>query len=115
MKEKVYLFGAYMGLHTNGNKGWGNFLLEFPSMPSYEDLKESIKKRFVDGVFGVESRNEFVDLEVLAWCGLHTEELEDMKEMEESDAYFDTNGFDINDSIVGIKVIGNIHDNFDLM
>lgn len=44
MKEKVYLFGAYMGLHTNGNKGWGNFLLEFPSMPSIDEMKNTIRK-----------------------------------------------------------------------
>lgn len=45
MKEKVYLFGAYIGLQPNVKYGYGNFLLEFPSMPSFEDLKEAIKKR----------------------------------------------------------------------
>lgn len=45
MKEKVYLFGAYLSVRQDGQKGWGNFIFEFTSMPSYEDLKQEIKKR----------------------------------------------------------------------
>lgn len=51
----------------------------------------------------------------LCYCGLHKEDLDELKEREERDAYFETNGYEINDSIIGIKVIGNIHDNPELI
>lgn len=44
----------------------------------------------------------------LSHCGL--DDLEYVKKLEENDSYFDSNGYDINDSIIGIKVIGNIHE-----
>lgn len=49
MKDKVYLFGAFLGLQTNGQKGYGNFILGFKEMPSYEEIKQELKMRN-DGV-----------------------------------------------------------------
>lgn len=49
MKDKVYLFGAFLGLQTNGQKGYGNFILGFKAMPSYEEIKQELKMRN-DGV-----------------------------------------------------------------
>lgn len=49
MNEKVYLFGAFLGLQTNGQKGYGNFILGFKAMPSYEEIKQELKMRN-DGV-----------------------------------------------------------------
>ena len=40
-------------------------------------------------------------------------DVEDLKNMEEFDAYFDNKGYEINESIIGIKVVGNIADNPD--
>lgn len=45
MNEKVYLFGAFLGLQTNGRKGYGNFILGFTAMPSYEEIKQELKMR----------------------------------------------------------------------
>lgn len=63
---------------------------------------------YTDCVFGV---NEGYNIVSLAYCGLTEDDIKELKELEEQDAYFDQNGYEINDSIVGIKVIGNIHDN----
>ena len=43
MKDKVYLFGAFLGLQTNGQKCYGNFILGFKAMPSYEEIKQELK------------------------------------------------------------------------
>ena len=46
----------------------------------------------------------------IAWCGISEDYLEDLKNKEEEDEYFDTNGYELNESILGIKVVGNIHE-----
>ena len=45
MNGKVYLFGAFLGLQTNGQKSYGNFILGFKAMPSYEEIKQELKMR----------------------------------------------------------------------
>ena len=44
-KEKVYLFGAFVGLQASGQKSYGNFILGFKAMPSYEEIKQELKMR----------------------------------------------------------------------
>ena len=72
-----------------------------PHLIGYGDslCKKTSEVEFTDGSFE------------LYYCGLHKECLDELKEREERDVYFETNGYEINDSIIGIKVIGNIHDN----
>ena len=60
---------------------------------------------FCDGMFTLE--DEFA---AIAWCGLSEDYLEDLKDKEERDEYFDTNGYKLDESIIGIKVVGNIHE-----
>lgn len=72
---------------------------------SYIRGYESVVK-FEDGVFGV-CDNDEDGLRPLTNCGIYEEMLNDMKE----DAYLETNDYNIDNTIVGIKVIGNIHDN----
>ena len=63
---------------------------------------------FKDCVFGVDGRFGMISL---SFCGFHEEEIEELKKRENEDDYFDTNGYEIGSSIVGVEVIGNIHDN----
>lgn len=49
----------------------------------------------------------------LLYCGLTDTDLADFKTNIARSAYFDTNGYKLNDSIIGIEVIGNVIDNSD--
>lgn len=70
--------------------------------------KETSVVDFNDCVFGVDGKYGIVPL---SHCGFNEGEIEEFKEREEREEdYFDTNGYEIGDSIIGIKVIGNIHD-----
>lgn len=71
---------------------------------SYIHSKESIVK-FEDGVFGVSDTDED-SLTPLTHLGIYKEMLDDMKQ----DTYLETNGHNINKTIVGIEIIGNIYD-----
>lgn len=62
---------------------------------------------FKDCVFGIDGKYGIVSL---PFCGFLEEEIEELKKKENEDDYFDTNGYEIGSSIVGIEVIGNIHD-----
>lgn len=66
--------------------------------------------KFDDGIFGVGDDSDH-PLTPLTYCGIYEEMLNDMKE----DTYLMTNGYNIDNSIVGVKVIGNIHENPELM
>ena len=61
--------------------------------------------KFEDGVFGVDDESDH-PLTEITYCGIYEEMLDEMKE----DTYLQTNGYNIDSSIVGIKVISNIHD-----
>lgn len=47
----------------------------------------------------------------LSICGIYEDILDDIEE----DAYLESNGYELDDSIVGIKIIGNVTDNPELM
>lgn len=66
--------------------------------------------QFENGIFGVNDESDY-PLTPLSDCGIYEDMLNDMKE----DTYLKTNGFNIDNSIIGIKVIANIHDNPELM
>ena len=61
---------------------------------------------YKDCTFGIDHDMYIQSLEN---CGLIKEDIECLKEKVDEDAYFETNGFAIDESILGIKVVGNIH------
>lgn len=67
---------------------------------------------FRDGMFTLEYEfeYEFGPTRPLSWCGLSMYDLINLKNDEEEDVYFDTNGYKLDESILGIKVVGNIHE-----
>ena len=44
-------------------------------------------------------------------CGFNDIDIKDMKAQCENDAYFDTNGYEIDETLIGVKIVGNIYDN----
>lgn len=67
--------------------------------------KETQEVNFCNGMFTL--GDEFSSI---AWCGISEDYLEELKNKEEEDAYFDTNGYKLDESILGIKVVGNIYE-----
>ena len=51
----------------------------------------------------------------ISYCGIGYDGFNEFKECVENDPYFDTNGYELDDSIIGIKIIGNVTDNPELM
>lgn len=83
-----------------------------PHLQGYGDIlcKKAFEVKFENGVFGVEEKEDF-PLTPLTYCGLMGDCLEDLKK---DDARLDTNGFEIDESIIGIKVVGNVFENSEM-
>lgn len=61
---------------------------------------------YKDCTFGIDHD---MYIQSLANCGLIGDDIDCLKKKVDEDAYFETNGFAIDESILGIKVVGNIH------
>lgn len=72
--------------------------------------KKTFEVQFADGAFGIDEDNGY-PFEPLSCLGILNEHLEELKDWNNKDAYFDTGGYNLDESIIGIKVIGNIYDN----
>lgn len=82
---------------------------------SYNDIGKPQYDKFGKGVAG-NSNKMFVRANLMPHHIRITEgELPFIKESIEKNRQFKTNGYSIDESIVGVKVIGNIHDNIDLI
>lgn len=51
----------------------------------------------------------------ISYCGILSEEFDEFKATVDHDPYFDTNGYKLDDSIIGIEIIGNVTDNPELI
>ena len=119
--------GQFTGLHDkNGKEVYEGDIIAFYELKTYcinpdcdphllgysERLHKKIKVvRFEDGMFGVES--EYLPIDSFAYLGDWAADEDYMEELKK-DQYFDANGYDLDD-VIGFEVIGNIHDNPDLI
>lgn len=80
-----------------------------PHLRSYGTIlrKRTEEVVYEDCTFGIDYDTH---IQCLAGCGLIEEDIELMKEQAGEDVYFETNGFAIDESILWIKVVGNIHE-----
>ena len=77
-------------------RGYGTILRKRTEEVVYEDC-----------MFGIDY---VTHIQSLANCCLIEEDMECLKRQADEDVYFETNGFAIDESILGIKVVGNIHE-----
>ena len=78
-----------------------------PNLLGYGTIlrKKTQEVIFCNGMFTFKDESA-----AIAWCGLCEDELEDLKDEEKKGGYFDANGYKLDESILGIKVVGNIHE-----
>lgn len=71
-------------------------------------IKKECEVKYIDGGFCVDDETCYPL--PISCCGIHSEGFGEFKEYVENDSYFDTNGYELDDSIIGVKVIGNVHE-----
>ena len=76
-------------------------------------IKKECEVKYIDGSFCIDDET-YCPLPI-SNCGVRSEDFDEFKATVENDFYFDTNGYKLNDSIIGIEIIGNVTDNPELM
>ena len=74
-------------------------------------VKKEHEIKYIDGCFCVD--DETCRLLPISYCGVRSEDFDEFKATIDHDLYFDTNGYKLDDSIIGIEIIGNVTDNPD--
>ena len=76
-------------------------------------IKKEYEVKYIDGCFCVD--DETYRPLPISYCGIQSEEFDEFKATVDHEPYFDTNGYKLDDSIIGIEIIGNVTDNPELI
>ncbi len=76
-------------------------------------VKKENEVKYIDDCFCVD--DETYRPLPISYCGIQSEELGEFKAFVDHKSYFDTNDYKLDDSIIGIEIIGNVTDNPELM
>lgn len=76
-------------------------------------IKRKSEVKYIDDGFCVD--DEIGHSLPISYCGIGYDGFNEFKECVENDSYFDTNGYELDDSIIGIEIIGNVTDNPELI
>lgn len=71
-------------------------------------IKEEYEVKYIDGCFCVD--DETYRPLPISYCGIQSEEFDEFRATVDHESYFDTNGYKLDSSIIGIEVIGNVHE-----
>ena len=71
-------------------------------------IKKECEVKYIDGSFCVDDETCYPL--PISRCGIHSEEFDEFKAIVDHEFYFDTNGYKLDSSIVGIEVVGNVTD-----
>ena len=71
-------------------------------------IKKECEVKYIDGSFCVDDET-YCPLPISNY-GIQSEEFDEFKATVDHESYFDTNGYKLGDSIIGVKVIGNVTD-----
>lgn len=74
-------------------------------------IKKECEVKYIDGSFCIDDET-YCPLPI-SNCGVRSEDFDEFKATIDHDFYFDTNGYNLDDSIIGIEIIGNVTDNPD--
>ena len=72
-------------------------------------IKKEYEVKYIDGCFCVD--DETYRPLPISYCGIQSEEFDEFKATVDHESYFETNGYKLDDSIIGIEIIGNVTDN----
>lgn len=76
-------------------------------------VKKEHEVKYIDDCFCVD--DETCRPLPISYCGIQSEEFDEFKATVDHEPYFDTNGYKLDGSIIGIEIIGNVTDNPELM
>lgn len=72
-------------------------------------IKKECEVKYIDGSFCIDDET-YCPLPI-SHCGIYSEDFDEFKASVDHEFYFDTNGYKLDSSIIGIEVIGNVTDN----
>ena len=75
-------------------------------------IKKEHEVKYIDDCFCVD--DETCSPLPISYCGVRSEDFDEFKATVDHESYFDTNGYKLDSSIIGIEIIGNVTDNPEL-